>query len=99
MSEPVNHSRRGFLVRAGLTLAAAPMIVRASSLMKLWLPPQPEIVIPLPGNTLLTPGLIAAEALRSLQRTLNVENAMRLAKFRNVGDRIQIRKPIRFEKP
>jgi hypothetical protein len=41
--------RRGFLLGLGTTLAA-PAVVRASSLMKLWVPPAPELV-PIWGHT------------------------------------------------
>jgi hypothetical protein len=37
-------SRRGFLLGIGAALAA-PAIVRADSLMKLWVPPKPKLVV------------------------------------------------------
>ena len=46
MNKTPNLSRRGFLIGSA-ALLAAPAIVRASSLMPLWIPKQPELVFSL----------------------------------------------------
>lgn len=64
-------NRRGFL-GAMLAAGAAPAIVRASSLMPLWVPrvnPY-EVIVTVPGNKLLTFDQVTREALRLLHRNM-----------------------------
>lgn len=67
-------SRRGFL--AGILAAcAAPVIVRAESLMAvkpaLLIPAAEPLTLEVYGNTLLTPAMITREALKILHAKLN----------------------------
>lgn len=61
-----------------LAAGTAPAIVRASSLMPLWVPrANPyEVIVTVPGNTLLTFDQITREALQLLHRNMIFMNTV-----------------------
>ena len=103
-------SRRGFLGSI-LAAAAAPAIVRASSLMKIASPvllPTFEETLAITGavsgggNTLLTIDMITKEALRILHKNIAFVSMMnnqyaREIRDRKAGDRLIIRTPMPFK--
>jgi len=66
-------SRRGFLFGIGAALAA-PAVVRADTLMKLWVP-KPAIIVP--SNSMLTLSELTMLEWEAMRRTLLVEGLWR----------------------
>lgn len=88
-------NRRGFL-GAILEAGVAPAVVKASSLMPLWLPranPYEVIVTVGGGNTLLTIEMITREALRILHKNMAFMESLNSSFYDEfkTADRVAIR--------
>lgn len=74
--------RRGFLIGLGAAIAA-PAIVRADSLMKLWVPPAPEIIVPR-----ITMEQTMVNALGDFETGWFMRDGMGIGTYTKIGDKI-----------
>lgn len=80
-------NRRDFLKTTGL-IVAAPAIVRAESLMKIWVPPEPKILIPRPPGYyyVKTGGTAIGPEKLTLEEQMKYEIGSRQRPFSDVND-------------